>query len=167
MNISFDSTIDSIDYTMESELLNGSFLLDWHLFSGAFRLTGGLYLNGNEVTVDGTYRQDLIPIEYQQYAGLTDLAHVQGTVEFNSLAPYAGLGWSSNHEDKGWGVSFDLGILFQGAPQVSDLHVEAPGDLGSHPTVVRFLEDQKKGIEDDLEQFQYYPVASLAISYNF
>ena len=164
LKFDFDSTISDIDYTMEPEFKNGSLLLDWHPFSGAFRLTGGLYVNGNEINVDGTYRRDLLPAEFQQYA---DLVRVKGTVDFNSIAPYAGLGWNSNHGQKGWGVAFDVGVMFQGSPNVSDLYVEAPLDIGSRPEVVRFLDEQKKAIEDDLDPFQYYPVASLTLSYNF
>ncbi len=149
---------------MEPEFKNGSLLLDWHPFSGAFRLPGGLYVNGNEINVDGTYRRDLLPAEFQQYAGLV---RVKGTVDFNSIAPYAGLGWNSNHGQKGWGFAFDVGVLFQGSPNVSDLHVEAPLDINGYPEVVRFLDEQKKAIEDDLDPFQYYPVASLTLSYNF
>jgi len=164
LKFNFDSTISDIDYTMEPEFKNGSLLLDWHPFSGAFRLTGGLYVNGNEINVDGTYRRDLLPAEFQQYAGLV---RVKGTVDFNSIAPYAGLGWNSNHGQKGWGFAFDVGVLFQGSPNVSDLHVEAPLDINGYPEVVRFLDEQKKAIEDDLDPFQYYPVASLTLSYNF
>lgn len=164
LKFDFDSTISDIDYTMEPEFKNASLLLDWHPLGGAFRLTGGLYFNGNEVNVDGTYRQDLLPPEFRQYAGL---ARIKGTVDFNGIAPYAGLGWNSNHGEKGWGLAFDLGVMFQGAPNVSELHVEAPVDIGSHPEVIRFLDEQRQAIEDDLDPFQYYPVASLTLSYNF
>ena len=167
LKFDFDSTIDQVDYTMEPELKTGSLLLDYHPFNGAFRLTGGLYLNGNEINVDGVYRKDLIPAVYQQYGDLTGLARVKGTVDFNNIAPYAGLGWNSNHGEKGWGIAFDAGILFQGEPQVSDLSLETPFGLASHPDAIRFLEDQRQAIEDDLDQFKYYPVASLTLSYYF
>ncbi len=167
LKFNFDSTIDQVDYNMEPELKNASLLLDWHPFANGFRLTGGVFLNDNEINVDGTYRKDLIPVQYQQYAGLTDLAHVKGTVDFNTFAPYAGLGWSSNHGEKGWGVAFDLGIMFQGEPKVSDLHAESPFGLENQPEVVRFLDEQKRAIEDDLDEFQYYPVATINLTYNF
>jgi len=167
LKFNFDSTIDQVDYNMEPELKNASLLLDWHPFANGFRLTGGVYLNDNEINVDGTYRKDLIPGQYQQYANLTDLAHVKGTVDFNTFAPYAGLGWTSNHGEKGWGVAFDLGIMFQGEPKVSDLHAESPFGLENHPEVVRFLDEQKRAIEDDVDEFQYYPVATINLTYNF
>jgi len=167
LKFNFDSTIDQVDYNMEPELKNASLLLDWHPFANGFRLTGGVYLNDNEINVDGTYRKDLIPGQYQQYAHLTDLAHVKGTVDFNTFAPYAGLGWASNHGAKGWGVAFDVGVMFQGEPKVSDLHAESNFGLENHPEVVQFLDEQKQAIEDDLNEFRYYPVASINLTYNF
>ncbi len=167
LKFSFDSTIDQVDYNMEPELKNGSLLLDWHPFANGFRLTGGVYLNDNEINVDGTYRKDLIPSQYQQYAYLTDQVHVKGTVDFNTVAPYAGLGWASNHGGKGWGVAFDIGVMFQGEPNVSDLHAESPFGGENQSEVIRFLDEQKKAIEDDLNEFRYYPVASLTLKYNF
>ncbi len=167
MKFNFDSTIDQVDYNMEPELKNASLLLDWHPFANGFRLTGGVYLNNNKINIDGTYRKETIPGQYQQYAHFADAAHVRGTVDFNTIAPYAGLGWRSNHGKKGWGVAFDLGIMFQGEPNVSDLHTESNFDLESHPEVVRFLDEQKQAIEDDLDEFQYYPVASINLTYNF
>ena len=167
LKFSFDSTIKDLDYTMEPEFKNGALLLDWFPFAGSFHLTGGVYVNGNEVDVDGMYRSDLIPPEYQQYSYLRDLAHVKGTVEFNRLAPYLGLGWTSNRTGPGWGVAVNLGVLFQGAPEVTDLRVEAPIGIGVFPEVQEFLADQKQAIEDDLDNFRYYPVATLSLRYGF
>lgn len=167
LKFSFDSTIEDLDYTMEPEFKNGGLLLDWFPFAGAFHLTGGVYFNGNQVDVDGLYRADRIPEEYQQYSYLRDLAHVRGTVEFNALAPYLGLGWASNRTGRGWGVAVDLGVMFQGSPEVTDLRLEDPIGVGGLPEVQDFLAEQKRAIEDDLENFQYYPVATLSLRYGF
>ncbi len=164
---SFDSTIGDIDYDMETTFKNVSLLLDWHPFGGAFRLSGGIYLNGNEIDVDGTYRQDKLPPEFLQNPGLTGLARVKGTVDFNAVSPYLGLGWVSNHGRKGWGVAFDAGVLFQGSPNVSDLYLETPPGLQTPIESIIFLDEQRKEIEDDLDQFQYYPSLSLTVNYNF
>src|SRR6056297_1721923 len=40
---SYDGTEEDIDYDFDLELLSGALLLDWHPFSGSFRLTGGLF----------------------------------------------------------------------------------------------------------------------------
>jgi len=167
LKFDFDTTIGDLDYSMEPEFKNGGLLVDWFPFGGTFRLTGGVYINGNEIDVDGIYREDRIPLEYRQYSYLRELAHLKGKVEFNDVAPYLGLGWSSNRGQQGWGVALDVGVLFQGAPTVSDLRVEDPIGIGGLPEVQDFLEEQRRAIEDDLDNFQYYPVATLSVRYLF
>jgi len=168
LTFDFDSTISSIDYNFEPQFFNGSLLMDWHPFTNSFRLTAGAYINDNEIKVEGTYRKDLIPSDYSRYADLTDLAKVKGTVDFNNLAPYVGLGWTSNQGDSGWGVNVDLGVMFQGAPNVSELYVESPlGVGGSHPLVTAFLDDERQAIEDEVDKYEYYPVASISLNYKF
>jgi len=163
----FDSTLSGVDYTMEPEFKNVTMLLDWHPFSGAFRLTGGFSLNDNKVNVDGVFDRGLIPSEYNQYAYLTDRVHLQGSVDFNTFAPYAGIGWTSSHGDSGWGISCDFGVLFQGAAAVSDLTVVGDVDSRFQGEVNDFLDEQKKEIQDELDKYEYYPVASIMLHYNF
>lgn len=162
-----DATISKIDYTFEPEFFNGSLLVDWHPFTNAFRVTAGAYLNNNTVDVNGTYRKDLIPEEFKRYADLVDLAHVKGTVDYNTFAPYVGLGWTSNKTGKGWGVNIDLGVMFQGAPKVSDLYIDDPWGIGDNSAVSTFLEEERLEIQDELDKYEYYPVASIELTYKF
>jgi len=171
LRFSFHSTISNIDYEMEPEFKNGSLLLDWYPFSGAFKITGGIFLNNNEISVTGTARSEMLPAELSPLAPLADSVTINGTVEFNTLAPYAGIGWNSNSEqEQGWGVAFEMGVLFQGSPKVNELYIigpEAFADYSSRPEIVAALELERKAIEDDLDKFQYYPVATLMLNYTF
>lgn len=164
----FDASLGGVDYTMEPEFSNISILLDYHPFSGAFRLTGGLYLTDHTVDVSGTVPQDVVPEEYSQYAYLTDRARLQGSVDFNSIAPYAGLGWSSGRGEYGWGMSCDFGLLFQGVATVSDLAVVTDVDYGAYQSEVdAFLDEQEKEIQDELDKYEIYPVAAIMLHYSF
>jgi len=178
LNFSFDSTISNIDYEMEPDFKNVSLLLDWYPMGGAFRITGGLYINKNEVDLTGTPRTDTlladydIPSEYWNLEPYADTIQVKGSVDFNTFSPYLGIGWNSNVDKQpGWGVSFELGVLFQGSPSVSDLTASSSVPLlnsyADDPLVLQFLDEEKVAIEEDLEEFQYYPVASFMLHYNF
>ena len=168
LKFDFNVTLSEIDYTMEPDFKNLSVLLDYHPFSGTFRLTGGLYLTDNKVNLDGTVRRDLIPPQYGQYAHLSNLVHLNGSVDFNTVAPYAGLGWNSGHGESGWGVSCDLGVLFQGSATVSDLNVVTDVNYGEYQREVNeFLDEQKKEIQDELDKYEIYPVASIMLNYTF
>lgn len=167
LRFDFDTTIHKIDYNFEPTFFNADLLLDFHPFANPFRITGGLYINNNEVDVDGVYRQDLLPQDYRQYGYLIDQAHVKGTVSYNSLAPYLGIGWSSNQHGPGWGFNVDLGVVFQGSPEVSDLYLDDPWGLGQRDEVKTWLVGERQEIVDELDKYEYYPVASLTIKYSF
>ncbi len=163
----FDSTIDRIDYTFEPEFNSISALFDIHPFGGAFFLTGGAYFNNNSVGVEGSLPPESFPAQYQAYDFLSDYVSISGDVEFNPVAPYVGLGWRSNSNETGWGLGLELGVLYQGAPDVTNLRVNAPVDVNDVEEVQQFLREQEQEIEDELSWFQWYPVASLLLTYHF
>ena len=163
----FDSTIGDVDYTFEPEFNSISALFDVHPFGGAFFLSGGLYFNNNSVGVAGTLPPENFPAGYQDFTFLSDLVSVTGDVEFNPVAPYVGLGWRSNSNETGWGIGLELGVLYQGAPDVTNLRVNAPVDVNDIDEVQQFLAEQEQEIEDELSWFQWYPVASLLLTYHF
>lgn len=164
---SFDSTISDINYDFETDFNSLSLVFDWHPFGNSFYLSGGAYFNNNSIGVEGTVNDNNIPSEISQLPSLSNLVSISGDVEFQPVAPYAGLGWRSNNSEPGWGVAFDLGVLFQGAPDVTNLQVNAPVDVNNVGEVQAFLNEQEEEIEDDLNVFQFYPVVSLMLTYNF
>jgi hypothetical protein len=46
----YDATESDVSYDLELELKNFAILADWHPFEGAFRLSGGILINGNGLT---------------------------------------------------------------------------------------------------------------------
>lgn len=161
LTFSFDSTISDINYDFENDFNSLSLLLDWHPFGSSFFLSGGVYFNNNSISVDGTVDGNIIASE------ISRLVSLSGNVEFQPVAPYAGLGWRSNNAETGWGIALDMGVLFQGAPDVTDLRLNAPIDVSSIADLQSFLAEQEEEIEDELSWFQYYPIVSLMLTYNF
>ncbi len=168
ISFDFDTTIGDIDYNFGPDFFTSSLLVDLHPFGNSFRFTLGGYLNKNEINIDGTYRQDLLSQELAHYADLINQAHVVGLIEFNTFAPYLGIGWTSNHESTSrWGVNIDLGIMFQGSPQMTELRVEDPWGVGDLPVTDVFVQREREEIEKEIDEYEYYPVASLSLSYKF
>jgi len=163
----FDSTIDRINYDFDTQFNSISALLDIHPFGGAFFLSGGVYFNNNSVDVTGTVPPESFPAAYQSFDFLADYVSISGEVEFMPVAPYVGLGWRSNSGETGWGLGVELGVLYQGAPDVKNLRLNAPVDINDIGEVQQFLKQQEKDIEDELSWFEWYPVASLLLTYNF
>jgi len=163
----FDSTIDSIDYTFDTSFNSISALLDVHPFGGTFFLSGGVYFNNNSVDVTGSLPPESFPVDYQSFNFLADYISISGEVEFLPVAPYVGLGWRSNSGEPGWGFGVELGVLYQGAPDVKNLRINAPVDVNEVDDVQLFLKQQEADIEDELSWFEWYPVASLMLTYHF
>jgi hypothetical protein len=164
LDFGIDEDIDGIDYEFSTELRSFSLLVDWHPFGGAFFLSGGTYINNNEVGVDGYLASGRVPSVLAQY---TDTLSISGDVEFNSFAPYLGIGWRYNNGQRGWGMAWNLGVMFQGAPDMSNLRVDEPSDINSIEEVQEYLAEQEQKIEDELSWFEYYPVATIQLTYNF
>ena len=163
----FESTISDIDYDFETEFNSVPVILDVHPFGGTFFLSGGIYFNNNSVGVEGSLSPNTFPAEYQAFDFLVDYVSVTGDVEFMPVAPYLGIGWRTNSGESGWGFGVELGVLYQGSPDVTNLRVNAPVDVNDIEEVQQFLAEQEAEIEDELSWFEFYPVASAMLTYHF
>lgn len=160
----YDSVESDIEYRLDLDLQSVSLLADWHLFRGAFRITGGVMRNDNELTgrslpTDGSYE-----IDGQRY----DAGQV-GTLlmgaDFDSSAPYLGIGWGNAVDTDGrWHFTSDLGVLMQGSPVV---RLEADGPLRDNEDFRQALRNEEASLQEDVEDYEYYPVLSVGISYRF
>ena len=153
------TTSGTVKMDTDIDLSNVSLLLDWHAFDGTFRFSGGIMSNNSKAKASA-------PVDSYEIGGITYPGIGLDTeVEFkNKPAPYLGIGWGNAvGKDKRWVFSADLGVLFQGSPDVS-LTPTGPGAGLVDPGDVA---NEEARIEDDLKKFQYYPVASVGISYHF
>ncbi len=162
--ITTNFTVDSVRYKADFSWKNVSLLADFYPFSGIFRLTGGVFYNGNTVDVTGA-PSGTVQIGDHSYSA-ADVGTISGSLEFNKIVPYAGFGWSGGSTASGdWTISIDIGIMFQGAPSVSNL--TASGLLGSSSAFSSDLDKERADIKDEMDSYQYYPVVALGLAYHF
>ncbi len=146
---------------------------DWHPLANGIRLTGAAYNNRNALSIGA--KSSSLKLGDGTYTGNMDVE-----MDFKDLAPYLGVGWSSNRASAGFGFGLELGALFQGAPRLS-----ASGKIGNcafsvskggkakvcnappEPTLAADLEKEHKELRKSLKNFRIYPVASLGIFYRF
>jgi len=157
----FDFTADAVDYNADLRLGSGVLLAHWYPLGGNFRISGGLAFNGNEIEIQSK-EGPIIEIGGTKY-DLKEVGTLTGTADFNSMAPYLGLGFGPK-PDARWGVTLDLGVLFQGSPKVT---LAADGLLALVPDFLLDLEEEEQAIEDELKNFQYYPILALGIFFRF
>ncbi|ADK84681.1 outer membrane protein domain-containing protein [Desulfarculus baarsii DSM 2075] len=159
-----DISVDSVNYDFDIKLYTAGLLLDVHPFANSFRLSGGVIINSHDFSgsaspsADKTYN-----IGGTTYTG-AQLGRMDADASFNKLAPYAGLGFSNAFTDDGhFGFAFDLGVMWWGSPDISL--------SATHQNLVPGLSDslrkEEGKIEDDLNNFKFYPVASVGLSYSF
>ena len=155
--------MDDIEYNVDLKLMSLSALLDWHPFEGSFRISGGVLYNGNEIEVDsklsGSYQ-----VGDKTYTA-QEVGTLKGKIDFNKMAPYLGLGWDTSFgKDKGFGFLFELGAIYQGSP---DVNLSADGLLASNQDFQNNLAKEEENMQRDVDDYKFYPVVSLGLSYRF
>ena len=155
---STDVDTSNVRYDAKAKLANLNFFLDWSPL-GPFRLTGGFIANNNKVDLNGqpTSGGAFIP------AG----SNLTGTVKpERDFAPYLGVGYG-NVWTAGVNFYFDVGVMFQGTPQVSlNLNCGSASPAQCAAAQGQVAAEQQR-VQDELKRFKYYPVLNLGITIGF
>lgn len=147
-----------IDYDGTLELGGYGLLVDFFPMRGTFRLTAGVFSNRNAVELEAA---PSAPIEIG--GGTYDPAIVGtlvGDVSFDDTAPYFGIGWGNVARGRRVGFLADLGVLRQGAGEVTLAATSGlvdPADLAA----------EEAELEADIEDYKYWPVISFGLSIRF
>lgn len=163
-----DIETDDVDYDATIKLGGGEAMLDWHPFSGSFRLTGGVIFSRNKVDVDAKANKPvrINGVTYQA----SQLGSLTGEAEFKSTVPYLGIGWG-NVAGKNGNFHFvaDIGVLFQGEPDVT-LHGSCTPAFQSNPNCQVLLNNvaqEEKELEDEVSDYKVWPVLNIGVAYRF
>ena len=164
LDYSDSATSEGIKYEGDLELRNAALIGDYHPFGGLFRLSAGAVINGNEFNATGTV------VSGQTYTsnGVTYTAgagdSVNASVEFDDLAPYAGFGWGTAGVEGGLSLSADIGVMFQGTPE-ADISVDTAPALQAQAD--RYAREAEDDLNNELEDFEMYPVIQIGAVYRF
>ena len=157
--MNFNTHVDTSDvrYDAKAKLANLNLFLDWSP-AGPYRITAGFIPNNNKVDLTG---QPSSGGSFPPGSSLT------GTVKPDkSFAPYLGVGYG-NVWTAGVNFYFDLGIMFQGSPQVNlDVNCgsASPAQCAAAQNQVAA---ERQRVQDKLDKFKYYPVLNLGITIGF
>ena len=154
-------TIDGIPYDVELDLSSVTALVDWRPWGQMTHLTAGLVFNSNRFntvgTATGTYT-----IGGMEFSA-ADVGSLTGKASFDDVVPYVGLGWNVPVMPK-TALTFELGVVFQGAPQLS---LTADGLLADDPVFQAELASEQAEFQKDIEDYEYYPVIALGLRRRF
>jgi hypothetical protein len=175
--LSFDTGLDvgGLDYDSTIRLANLGAYADIYPFPGKARLSLGVLYNDNKVRLHKSCTYGCTA-EGVTVAGPN--VELDGAVTFNTLAPYAGIGWGNAMSGAPFFILFDAGVMFQGTPKV---------DLGASGTATLIMRDvsvqnmdmrnsawsqavldyERDQIVDDVHGYRYFPVVSLSMGWRF
>jgi hypothetical protein len=148
----------STSWKVKGSLQTIPLLVDWHAFGAAFRFTGGVMYNNNKFEASA-------PVNFYDLGLGTYEVGLDASIEgSNQVSPYLGIGWGNAvSKNRRWIFSADLGLLFQGSPDVTltptgpDAGIVDPDDLAA----------EERNLEDEIQYFKIYPVANVGVSYHF
>lgn len=158
-----DGTESGINYDFDLGLFTVGTIADYFPFENGFRLSLGAFYNGNELDMKATAANSY-EIGNTTYTP-AEVGSLNGKIDFNELAPYVGIGWGNPFgKDSNWSFSCDLGIMYQGSPDVS---LSADGTLANNAAFRSDIEREVASLESDIDEYEYYPVISVAFTYKF
>jgi hypothetical protein len=152
-----DGKFGNIDYDAVFALDQYYATANFHFPVSPMRISAGIYSNGNEFLLVNDQLQDI-----GGYPGAL-IGTVSSETTFSGTAPYLGIGFDFTLAGK-VGLNLDLGVLWQGDPQVT---LEVDGILGQDPGFQDVLETERQALEDDMSDFKAWPVISLGFVYKF
>ena len=170
---SYDDTTNEsgVDYTYQLDLLTAGVLVDYYPMSGSeFRVTGGVYYNGNELEMCGQFDGTTgnININGTPYT-TADIGKLNGKIDFDEIAPYIGIGWGNAVKNSGLSFSVDVGIMYQGEPNV-ELKATALNPLltvAQTDIINNNIKAEELDLANELDDYKIYPVISVGVTYTF
>lgn len=149
----FDAEDAGINYKYGMDFNTVPIMLDWYVFGGAFRLTGGYVSNKNKLTGTATGTLDIGGTPYPNTTATTGIS-------FDKSSTYVGLGWGGvPSPTRGFGMSLDIGVIMHGSPKatLATSPAVSPGDLAA----------EEAQLNADIKDLKYWPAVSLGIGYTF
>lgn len=155
-------TEGNIHYDMDLKWQSAAALLDWHPFQGSFRMTVGYVFNNNKIdmvaTPTGSSTYDINGTSYT-------LNSLTGDVTFEN-GGYFGIGWGNAGDGKGFGMSLEVGAVYQNSPKLK-LTASGSSSVVNDPTFQANLKQEQANAESDMSSFKWYPQIALGVSYAF
>jgi hypothetical protein len=156
----YDSQLSDVDYALGLDLRGGTAALDFHPGGGAFRMSVGLLLHGNELSGFSEPNTSVHIGNHRYEPGQIGRLSVKADYD-RRVAPFAGLGLGNGARGKRFFVSLDAGVALTRSPAVTvSTSLSAPG-------LAEDLRLEEQNVNDDLGIMKLYPVVGLGFGLRF
>ncbi len=159
-----DQDYDGVDYEGDLSLNTFGGFVDVAPFSNGFVLTGGAFIGDKTLDLNATPANNVEIGDRTFTPG--EVGSLNGQAELKNFAPYAGIGYDSFIAGSNdWSFNARAGVMFTGSPKVDLVSVD--GLLSDDATLRAELNTEIASIEEEAEDYKYYPVISIGIARRF
>ena len=165
-----DGSEGDIEADLDFDYGANAILLDWHAFSNGFRFTVGMLKNNGSADIDGVLKDDIVidgnPLATDDLVG----SAIGGDLDLaDSYQPYIGIGWGRGAGgDGGFSLSVDLGVAMLDPDVDFDATVNPGGtNVYTQAQLDAILKDLEDDAEDELDDYEFWPVFAIGVNYAF
>ncbi len=159
-------------YSVSLRLLSEPIALDYYPSAkSSFRVSLGVLINQNQFTANvqnsGVSGSTFVfnGIDYLQ-SGFTNGVDLE--IKQQTLSPYLSVGGSIYLDKaKHWSLSGELGVAYTGSPKVSLTAPNHDTAFDSTPDFANDVSAEESKIEKDAEDYKFYPIVKIGVSYSF
>ena len=158
-----------IDAELDFDYGATAVFVDWHVLGGGFRLTAGMFKNNGAADLQGTLLTDIV-VDGQPLSPSDIDGSIGGELSLgDSYQPYVGIGWGRGAGDGGGlTIMVDLGVAIVEPSADFEATVNTGGLNGLDQAELNsLLRQMEQDAEDDLDDLEFWPVASIGINYAF
>ncbi len=163
LDFEVDETFDEIDYNGDLNLSNFGGFLDAYPFGGGFNISGGALIGEKSVDIVAT------PSSNVDIGDMTftpaEVGSLAGDVNLKDFAPYLGIGYDNFRQSRNISFNIRAGVMFTGSPEANLTSIG--GSLSSSPELINEIQTEIQRLEDDADDFKYYPVFSIGLAKKF
>jgi hypothetical protein len=161
---SIDDTFDDVAYDGDLDLSTFGAFLDFRPWGNAFLVSGGAFIG--DKTLDMSAR----PTGNTRIGDVTytpaQLGQLSLDAEMENVAPFVGLGWDTTFQgDSPIGFKLLVGAMFTGTPSVN--LTASGGTLSNDPAFQAEVAKEERNLQDDVNDFEVYPVAQIGLTFRF
>ncbi len=164
----YDKDVDDTDLSYEAQfkMNSANLMLDLHPFANGFRITGGVaYYLDNELTGLAIPGAGLTYTLNDVVYSVADLASLEVGFDFRSVSPYVGIGWGNAATYSGFGFAIDVGVINIGSSDIRmDYSCISPLLCAA---IDADIQAEILQLEDDIKDFEWWPVLSVGFTYRF
>lgn len=153
------------NYRGELELQSAGAYVDYFPFSGSFRLTAGIAYFGSNLSLSASGNGQTADVGGRPVVlGPND--RIDATVDWPSVAPYAGLGFGHGKStSNGFYIGADLGVYIGDFKTSLTVSPSLRAQLG--PTADADIQRERDELEDTVSDLGFVPSLQLYLGYRF